>query len=200
MGRWQKSCRAEDTRILKLFVCLDSSVALAAGSHAITVNGIGWDGTHQTKSFTLSVSSTSNCAAPSAAGVNVCSPVNGSSVSSPVSVRAAAKITGTFARMEIWVDGVKKYTETTGTSLQYQPEFASGLSPVRHLRRQHRGLQVGERRDSYGEVRPSSRDRAIRLASDGPVHLKEAFRMGHSAGFFIIELLEMWHHCTGGFT
>jgi hypothetical protein len=105
---------------------LDSSVAMAAGSHSITVNGIGWDGTHQSKSFTLTVSGTSTCAAPSTAGVNVCSPVNGSTVSSPVNVRAAARITGTLARMEVWVDGVKKYTETTSTSLNTSLSLAAG--------------------------------------------------------------------------
>jgi hypothetical protein len=105
---------------------LDSSVAFAAGSHAVTVNGIGWDGTHQTKSFTLSVSSTTTCTAPSTAGVKICSPVNGSSISSPVSVRAAARITGTFARMEIWVDGVKMYTEKTSTTLSTSLSLAAG--------------------------------------------------------------------------
>jgi hypothetical protein len=105
---------------------LDSSVAFAAGSHAVTVNGIGWDGTHQTKSFTLSVSSTTTCTAPSTAGVKICSPVNSSSISSPVSVRAAARITGTFARMEIWVDGVKMYTEKTSTTLSTSLSLAAG--------------------------------------------------------------------------
>ena len=27
-----------------------------------------------------------------------------------------------------------------------------------------------------------------------------AANMGHVAGFFMIELFQMWHHCTGGFT
>lgn len=105
---------------------LDSSVALAAGTHAVTVNGIGWDGTHQTRTFNLTVSGSSSCAPPSSAGINVCSPVSGSTVSSPVSVRAAAKITGTLARMEIWVDGVKKYTEKTSTSFSTSLSLAAG--------------------------------------------------------------------------
>lgn len=114
------------THALSNYSFLDSSVALAAGTHAVTVNGIGWDGTHQTKTFNLTVSGSSSCAAPSSAGINVCSPVSGSTVSSPVSVRAAARITGTLARMEIWVDGVKKYSETSSTSFSTSLSLAAG--------------------------------------------------------------------------
>ncbi len=52
------------------------------------------------------------CAAPSSPGVSICTPA-GSSTTSPVLVEAAGSISGTLARMELWVDGVKKYTETT---------------------------------------------------------------------------------------
>jgi hypothetical protein len=41
-------------------------------------------------------------------------------------VQAAAKIAGTLARMEVWVDGVKKYTETTSTSLSTSISLAAG--------------------------------------------------------------------------
>jgi hypothetical protein len=57
---------------------LDASIPLAAGSHAITVYGTGWDDTLHAFPGT---------------------------------------ITGTLARMEVWVDGVKKYTETSSTTL-----------------------------------------------------------------------------------
>jgi hypothetical protein len=66
------------------------------------------------------------CTAPSTPGVNVCSPVNGSTVSSPVSAQAKATITGTLARMEVWVDGVKKFTETTSTTLSTSITLATG--------------------------------------------------------------------------
>ncbi len=99
---------------------LDASVSLAGGSHAVTVYAAGVDNSLQSKTFTLNVGSTSSCSAPTAPGVNVCSPANGSSEASPVNVQAASTVTGTLARMEVWVDGVKKYTSTTsnlGTSL-----------------------------------------------------------------------------------
>jgi hypothetical protein len=105
---------------------LDASVPIAAGSHAVTVYGTGWDDTLQQRSFTLPVGSGASCAAPSTAGVNVCAPVNGSTVSSPVQVLAAATITGTLARMEVWVDGVKKYTETSSKSLSTSIALSAG--------------------------------------------------------------------------
>jgi FG-GAP-like repeat/Bacterial Ig domain len=106
---------------------LDASIPLATGSHAITIYGTGWDDTLQKKSFTLTVTgSGGNCSAPSSPGVHVCMPANGSTVSSPVTVQAIATITGTLARMEVWVDGVKKYTETNSKTLNTSISLAAG--------------------------------------------------------------------------
>jgi hypothetical protein len=58
--------------------------------------------------------------------VHVCAPANGSTVSSPVQVKAAATITGTLARMELWVDGVKKYTETSSKVLNTSITLGAG--------------------------------------------------------------------------
>jgi hypothetical protein len=52
--------------------------------------------------------------------------VNGATVSSPVAVKAAAAITGTLARMEVWVDGVKRYTETSSKTLNTSITVAAG--------------------------------------------------------------------------
>ena len=105
---------------------LDASLPLAAGSHAITVFGTGWDNTLQQKSFTLTVGSGGSCPAPSGTGVNLCQPANGATVSSPVTIQATSKVTGTLARMELWIDGVKKYTETTSPTLTYSVSLAAG--------------------------------------------------------------------------
>ena len=56
------------------------------------------------------VPTSTSCSAPASFGVHICAPVNGSTVSSPVQVKAAATATIYFARMELWVDGVKKYS------------------------------------------------------------------------------------------
>jgi hypothetical protein len=106
---------------------LDASIPLAAGSHAVTIYGTGWDDTLQQKSFTLAVTgSGGSCSVPTSPGVHVCAPANGSTVSSPVAVQAAATITGTLARIEVWVDGVKKYTETSSKALSTSISLAAG--------------------------------------------------------------------------
>ncbi|HWF66103.1 MAG TPA: VCBS repeat-containing protein [Acidobacteriaceae bacterium] len=97
------------------YAFFNNSFPLAAGSHKITVFAVGWDNSLQSKSFTLNVSGSSSCSLPASAGVHVCSPANGSTVSSPVNVQAAGKVTGTLAHMELWVDGLKKYTSATST-------------------------------------------------------------------------------------
>lgn len=50
------------------------------------------------------------CSSPASDGVHICSPGSGSTVASPVLLSASAKVAGTLDRMEVWVDGVKKYT------------------------------------------------------------------------------------------
>ena len=103
---------------------LDTSVPIAAGSHRITVLGTGWDGTVQKKAFTLTVSGTS-CSVPSSAGIHICAPASGSSVSSPVQIQATSKVTGTIAHMQLWVDGVKKFTSAS-TTLTTSISLAAG--------------------------------------------------------------------------
>lgn len=108
---------------------LDQSVSLAAGSHTVTVFGTAADGTLQQKTFTLAVGASGggSCAAPSSPGVSICAPANGAYVGSPTRVAAAANVVGTLARMEIWVDSQKLYTETTSTSFNTTVNLAPGF-------------------------------------------------------------------------
>jgi Big-like domain-containing protein len=66
------------------------------------------------------------CSAPASSGVHICAPASGSTVSSPVLVKASATITGTIARMELWVDGVKKYTAISSKQLNTTISLAAG--------------------------------------------------------------------------
>jgi hypothetical protein len=66
------------------------------------------------------------CSAPSSNGVHICAPTSGSTVSSPVLVEASSTVTGTIARMELWVDGVKKYTATSSKQLNTTISLAAG--------------------------------------------------------------------------
>jgi FG-GAP-like repeat/Bacterial Ig domain len=96
---------------------LDASIPMTFGTHKITIFGTGWDNTLQQKTFSVDVNSTNGCGAPTSPGVDLCQPAQATTVSSPVQIRATATVTGTFARMEVWIDGVKKYTQTTNPVL-----------------------------------------------------------------------------------
>jgi hypothetical protein len=102
------------------------STTLATGSHKATYFAADVDNRLQRTDFSFSVGTSSTCSAPSSAGVHVCKPINGSTVGSPVAVQATATITGTLARMEVWVDGVKKYSETTSKSFSTSIALGSG--------------------------------------------------------------------------
>lgn len=91
----------------------DLNAGFASGTHSATFIAATIDNQQQMLDFKFKVG-TSPCAAPSAEGVHICKPVAGTT-SSPVLVEAAATITGTLERMELWVDGTKKYTEKTST-------------------------------------------------------------------------------------
>jgi hypothetical protein len=66
------------------------------------------------------------CSAPASDGVHICSPTGGSTVSSPVLVEASSTVTGTIARMELWIDGVKKYTASSSRQLNTTVSLAAG--------------------------------------------------------------------------
>ena len=110
------------------YAFFNNSIALAAGSHKITVYAAGWDNSLQSKVFTLNVGSmSSSCSAPSSRGVHICTPpASGSTVSSPVQVQAAARVTGTIANTQLWVDGVKKILQQPSTSLNTSVSLAAG--------------------------------------------------------------------------
>jgi hypothetical protein len=115
------------THVFSHYSFLDKSIALTTGSHSITVFGTAVDGTLQNKTFTLTVGGGGgSCAAPASPGVNICTPTLGAYVGSPTQVTAAANIVGTLARMEIWVDSTKLYTETTSTSFDTTLKLAPG--------------------------------------------------------------------------
>jgi hypothetical protein len=98
------------------------SEALASGSHRGVMFATGIDNRLQATEFNFTVGA---CSAPSSAGVHICAPASGSTVSSPVQVQAAATITGTLSNMQLWIDGVKKYT-TASKALITSVSLAAG--------------------------------------------------------------------------
>jgi hypothetical protein len=83
----------------------------SAGTHKFSVYAVNSQGAKLIKVVTATVAGA--CSAPSTNGINVCSPVSGSTVHSPVLANAAGKISGTLTRMELWIDGAKRFTSTT---------------------------------------------------------------------------------------
>ncbi len=104
--------------------------SLAAGPHNGTVYSADIDNSLQRYDFNFNVG-TSTCPAPSSPGVNICTPANGSTTSGKaVQVQATASIQGTLARIEIWVDGVKEFTEADSTSMTASINLRSGVHEI----------------------------------------------------------------------
>jgi hypothetical protein len=89
---------------------VNTSLAMAAGTHRITVQGK--DATTQTFQSTVNVT----VGLPANPTVTISSPAPGATVSSPVNIVAqSSDPEGTVTKMFIWVDGVKTWTGTGGS-------------------------------------------------------------------------------------
>jgi hypothetical protein len=107
-----------------------AGTVLSVGTHTLSTTFTPTDTTHYTtatKSVSITVTSGgTGCNAPTSPGVTVCSPANNGNVSTTVQAEAAANVTGTFSHMELWIDGVKKYSEATSTLLNTTVSVAAG--------------------------------------------------------------------------
>jgi hypothetical protein len=104
-----------------------SNPVVANKNHDAKPDAANIDNRLTRQDFNLTVTGPT-CSAPTTPGVNVCAPATDNSVaiSSPVQVTAAATIIGTLNRMEIWVDGVKEFTETTSLNFNTTVGLAAG--------------------------------------------------------------------------
>jgi len=108
------------------YTFFDATYSFFPGQHNVTVYSAGWDNLLQRFDFPLTVGSF-NCPVPQSPGVNVCSPISNSTLSMSVQAQASGKVSGTVARMEVWVDGVKKFSTYGTTMLNTNFALASGL-------------------------------------------------------------------------
>ena len=119
--RWDNSnhlyALSNSTKKLYAYTVTSSGVTAVPGS-PYTIAGV--------PNALVVVPTAAACSAPSSNGVHICAPTNGSTVSSPVVVKAASTVAGTIARMELWVDGVKKYTATSSKQLNTTISLAAG--------------------------------------------------------------------------
>jgi photosystem II stability/assembly factor-like uncharacterized protein len=82
---------------------MDQNVTLANGSYQLTFVARNTDSSSRvTKTINITVGSSPSCGPPSSNGIVVCSPANGSTVASPVAVKAFAKVSGSIYRFELW--------------------------------------------------------------------------------------------------
>jgi hypothetical protein len=105
------------------------SSTLASGTHQGDIFAADVDDTLQLAAFSFTVPS--SCAAPVSVGVHICAPANGSAATaSPVLVQATSTVTGTLARMEVWLDSTKKYTEVNSNSLAASVGMTAGKHTI----------------------------------------------------------------------
>jgi hypothetical protein len=104
---------------------VETDLTLGSGSHTMTIYGRNSSGVvgKATETFTVG-SGGGTCSQPASATATViCSPANGSTVSSPVSVQARGGSSVNF--MEVWVDGTKKF-QTSGNTVSTSLSLAAG--------------------------------------------------------------------------
>jgi hypothetical protein len=95
---------------------------LPVGTHKGTYFATDIDNTEQKLDFFFTVG-TSNCSPPTTDAVRVCSLIPSSA---GVLIQASATVSGTLARMELWADGAKEYTETTSNHLSASIALTKG--------------------------------------------------------------------------
>ena len=115
---------------------LDTSVSPSAGSHRVAVLAINSVGNTLSQAVNVTVSV---CGIPSAVGVKICFPTDGTTVASPVAVAAAALSTSPVQSLGIWVDGVKVYSVAANT-LSTSLTLASGSHRITVLARDTAGV------------------------------------------------------------
>ncbi|MCU1287428.1 MAG: Na-Ca exchanger/integrin-beta4 [Acidobacteriales bacterium] len=105
---WEGSTKlftARDTNLI------DTNISLPAGTHTLTFSARNIDSTSKaSKSVTFTGGAGTACSPPATNGIVVCSPLDGSTVSNPVSLKAYAKVSPAVYRFELWIDGVKQVT------------------------------------------------------------------------------------------
>src|ERR1044071_619821 len=95
---------------------LNASVAKAAGNHQLAVNAWDVNGLVRQTIVNFTVGPSATCSIPSTAGVHICKPAAGSTVTSPVAISAAANGgTAKISAMKAYIDGHQVAASSSGT-------------------------------------------------------------------------------------
>lgn len=94
---------------------------LSAGAHRIALLAVNASGEKWESVVNVTVPQDLGCHAPSSPGVNLCSPVTGQpeEESGVVEILATGHVTGTLARMELWIDGHKQTSESSSSTMHF---------------------------------------------------------------------------------
>ncbi len=107
---------------------LSTSLSMSAGTHRLTVQAKDASGYFKsTINFTVSSSSGGGgCGSTTNRTVSICSPLNGSTVSSPVTVSATANDSSAVTALQVYLDYTKVYEVTNTKTLTTSLSMASG--------------------------------------------------------------------------
>jgi hypothetical protein len=89
----------------------------------------------------------SSCSAPAANGVNVCSPAENASVSSPVQINARATVSGGIYRFELWSGSTKLVSVANSGIMNQTVSLAPGTYRLSFVARNTAGTRVTATRD-----------------------------------------------------
>jgi hypothetical protein len=94
---------------------MNDTVSLAPGTYHLIFDARNSSGVHEYAKRDITVTGGGACPAPSSNGINVCSPAEGATVSSPVAISATATISGGIYRFSLWNGNTKLLSEDNGT-------------------------------------------------------------------------------------
>ncbi|HKV95812.1 MAG TPA: FG-GAP-like repeat-containing protein [Candidatus Angelobacter sp.] len=106
------------------FNTLNAAVSESTGTHQLAVNA--WDPNDKVYQTIVNFTVGSACSPPSSAGVHICAPASGSTVSSPVAISAASNGgSAKISAMKAYIDG-KQVASSTGAALTGSATEAAG--------------------------------------------------------------------------
>ncbi|HEX8713807.1 MAG TPA: Ig-like domain-containing protein, partial [Terracidiphilus sp.] len=140
------------------------------GRNAVTVYGL--------------LSTSSPCTAPSGGGINVCSPAENSTVTSPVAVEAAASISGDIYRFSLWNNSTKLLDERNTGIMDDSVTLAPGSYTLTFVASNTAGVHEYTTRDitvSGGACAAPSSDGVNVCSPSGGATVGSAFTVQASA-------------------
>jgi Bacterial Ig domain len=104
---------------------LNTAIAVAPGTHVLAAQGI--NGAKQVFTQTISITAVAPVCQSLAAvpSENICTPANGASVSSPITVQSTANTANPIKYSQLWLDGVFRY-QVASASINTSVSAASG--------------------------------------------------------------------------